>query len=300
MEYALLTFEPLKAESNELLFSLSRSFSANLRRLNEERKKERTLDFILADILDAFGFTGTAAEMLQLNWGKDKNLELRRRALNKSVELFCKIGEYFEANLICRSNWNELNDIALRKNAHYLNEKTIREEYEMTKKARESLKELVEDAETKEVREFLKVGDLFSVEGTYGMARHYYSCAYSHSKVLLERKGIKESETEKIKNLMIEACYGESRCYEKMGMLNYALNTLNMYMPKSPDNISSLRLEYEKERLSKKWNLFSSFEFFKIMDKEQGNVETKQASQAKGLKDGEKEVKMGNLIIEKF
>jgi len=304
MEYTLLESKLPNIENKELFFSLSKSFSANLRRLNEHKKKDKTLGFILADVLDAFGFTGAAAEMLQLDWESEKNNELKRKALNKSVDLFCKVGEYLEANLICRNNWEKLNDAELRKKAHDLNERTIKEEYEMTKKAREMLKSMHEDTEIKEVHEFLKVGDLFKMEGVYGMARHSYGCAYTRSKVLFERTKIKEAEKEKIKNLMIEACYGEAECYEKMGMLRYALNNLNMYMPECKEKRLGTELEYEKDRLSKKVYLFNTFDFYKIPKKEQGEQEAKQTDQnsqkTEGVKDGEKEIKMGNIIIEKF
>jgi len=304
MEYNLLTSTPPNVENKELLFSLSKSFSANLRRLNEHKKKDKTLGFILADVLDAFGFTGAAAEMLQLDWEPEKNNELKRNALNKSVDFFCKVGEYLEANLICRNNWEKLNDAELRKKAHDINERTIKEEYEMTKKAREILKNMQEDTEIKEVYEFLKVGDLFKIEGVYGMARRSYGCAYTRSKALFERTRIKEVEKEKIRNLMIEACYGEAECYEKMGMLRYALNNLNRYMPECKEKRLEIELEYEKERLSKKVYIFNSFDFCRIPKKEQGEQEAKQTEQnsqkIEDAKEGKKEIKIGNITIEKF
>lgn len=300
MEYALLESKSC-IENKELLFSLSKSFSANLRRLNEHKKKDKTLGFILADVLDAFGFTGAAAEMLQLDWESEKNNELKRNALNKSVDLFCKVGEYFEAGLICRNNWEKLNDAELRKKAHDLNERTIKEEYEITKKAREMLKNMQEDIEIKEVHEFLKVGDLFKMEEVYGMARRSYGGAYTRSKVLFVRTKIKETEKDKIRALMIEACYGEAECYEKMGMLRYALNNLNRYMPECKEKRLGTKLEYEKERLSKKVYLFNTFDFCKLPKEEQEAKQTDQNSQkTDGAKDGEKEIKMGNITIEKF
>ena len=308
MEHKLLTSKSC-IENKELIFSLSKSFSANLRRLDEYRKKDKNLDFIMASVLDVFGYTGEAAEMLQLKGEREQNHELKRRYLTKATDLFCKVKEYFEAGLICKNNWEKLNDNELRQRARDLNNKVIEEEGETTRKARESLKDYCGDSEFKEIIEFIKVGDLLKAKGSYGVARHSYSMAYTYSKGLLDR-GLKDSEKERIKSLMIEACYSESKCYEEMGMPKYALNALNMNMPECKDQKSILDLKYEKERLSKKIYELNSFDFCKTLEKEQSEMykeqesktaQTKQNSQkTEGLKENEKEIKLGNLTIEKF
>lgn len=298
METKLLTY--ILSGKYKINFSPKKTLRENLEIIDQYRKEESGLLFILESFYKIYKLTSLLAETYDNAAMTEKNMELKRDFLKRAGELNEKYGEYNTASQIYKRIATYYKDNEYAKRSLMVHNNAVEKEGEITKKAKENLekdKKYINeyDPEIKEAKRDLEKAWLFKKEEIWGMARHFYGDAMNILRKKLEylkiEKG-KENEMERVKGYMIDACSGEADCYVKMGLDKNALRCSVKDMPECREK------EFLEKEIGKNVKLIDEFRFDEIVRKGEEEDTEPEVETKKEKKEDEED--MPSLITRDF
>lgn len=278
--------------NNPIYFSPKKTLSENLKIMDQYRKNESNIIFLLESFYRIYGLTSLLAEIYENSAMTEKNMNLKKDFLRRAGELNEKYGEYNTASQIYARISTGFKDKEYGRRGLVVHNNAVAKEGEVEKKAMDNLKgdkRYVNeyDLEIKEAKIDLEKAWLLKKEGILGMARHFYGDAMSILRKKLEflknEKG-KENEMDKVKGYMIDACSGEADCYVKMGLDKNALKCSVRDMPECREK------EFLEREIGKNLKLIEEFRFDEVVRK--GGDETPEP-EAESKKEDEKKKEKG-------